>query len=115
MSQTPEMHTRMPTVGVQVDTLTGIDGSGVPFGSFASHWPMPPAGALHHCELLHSESTVHPLVQSPVLVLHTSPIWPWQSVSFVHMPHCPIFGPARKQNGAPMVEHGSCVLPPKSP
>jgi hypothetical protein len=70
-SHAPERQTRIPTAGEQVDTVLGVDGSGVPFASFGWHMPAPPDGASHHfVGDMQSVSTVQAVVHVPLVVSH---------------------------------------------
>src|SRR5262249_23164401 len=113
-SHTPDWQTRIPTLPMHVETVEGVVGSGVPFASFGWHMPGAGATASHHWVALQSVSLKQPETQSPVVVLHTLPVWPAQSALVVHLPHAPAIGPERKQNGEP-AGHGSCVVLPLSP
>lgn len=103
----------MPTAEVQVATLDGMVGSGMPLATLAVQVPVPPGGLLHHWEEVQSASLSQPVAQSPVVVLQT---WPFGHIaSVVHMPHWPVMVPLRKQKGWPGVGHGSVAEEPWLP
>ena len=114
-SHTDERQTRCPTATEQVATVVGVPGSWVPFVSLASHVPLPPGGALHHCEDRQSASVVQADVQRPLVVSQTLPMCPAQSALVEHLPHVPTIEPVRKQKGSSIVPQGSVAVLPKSP
>jgi hypothetical protein len=116
VSQTPEMQTRVPTAVVQVETVAGVFGSGVPLESLGTQLPVPPAGLLHHWFVWHCESMSQPMTQVPVVLSQRgAPGWPTQSASVEHSPHWPMFEPLMKQVGLLASEHGSELEAPLSP
>jgi len=114
-SHTVEMHTRIPTVAVQVATVVGVVGSVVPFASFATHMPRAPGAALHHWEDMQSASVAQVEVQRPLVVSQMSPVCPAQSELIPHLPHVPVVLPDRKQKGSPDVGQASVAVLPLSP
>ena len=84
-------------------------------GSFGTHWPLPPGGLLHHWDELHCASLSHPVTQRPLAVLQMLPVWPWQSESVAHLPHCPCIAAAEEAEGLADVGHASEAPEPLSP
>jgi orotate phosphoribosyltransferase-like protein len=66
----------LPTASEQVATVVGVDGSGLPLTSLASHIPRLPGAALHHWEERQSASVLHSAVQSPLVVSQFLPECP---------------------------------------
>jgi hypothetical protein len=116
VSQTPDLQTRVPTAGVQVATVVGVDGSAVPLSSLATQLPLPPLGALHHCLLASQSASVWQAVpQAPLVGSQIGPpAWPVQSALVLHLPQLPALEPVPTQNGAE-VPQAALADEPESP
>jgi hypothetical protein len=112
-SHAPEMQTRAPTVSLQVATVAGEAGSGVPFASLGTQEPEPPVAALHHWLEAQSPSTLHARPQAPEGASQIGPSGcPAQSALLVHLPHCPAAVPLVVQKGALSAHASFAVVSP---
>lgn len=73
-SQTPDLHTRSPTSGVQVATVSGVEGKGVPLSILGMHVPRVSVVPVHQLDASQSASTWQPVTHSPLPVSQILPV-----------------------------------------